>query len=639
MDNNNINGVTQGSKPFPLPDQLWESEIQDSVVQEIEEAFVSRRIRYAGNILNEWLDVMPTLRLPQKNAAAMVDYFAWAMYLDPGFVPVVETLICRFKENIPRGSMPLLDLVHLNIAEGIVKLRLEQYSEAISHFEQAIYYADGSQHHNLMIVARYYLARGYLKSASYDKALTCVQSSREFAQQAGPIERVAMIESLEGLIRLLRGNTEKAERLFERAEAGLKGREEDHLIEYGNLCLFRFRIARRRGDYIEAEKKLRQGITYYERHDPHHRNIARACTHLAVVYRLKAKQLESEKRSPEIVKKIGQNQNEALEFLKKAEEIYNMDPRRSQQGLSKVHITRASVLRDMWSLRDARQEVDEAFRLGQQKNDNLVMARARIVQCKIALQDGQYNLRTLELVEEAVRYSKATEYPRLQARALICQGMARLRVLDDVLGAEKCRSDADSLLSGYNDRDYMRDELNELKEEIAGFYSPDTPVVTRSMSDLVKFMPSKAVIPGARAKNGDPEAKCDFEQIIDEIEEEILRHLLGLVGGRVARVAATWHVGAAKVLRAARTFMITEESLQKLVVMLSGNTLQIPDEKKNQILRGLAELKGEKVLGQASFISRLKQSIGHEETNLFKAAILENVETSKFESGSDDESN
>jgi hypothetical protein len=95
------------------------------------------------------------------------------------------------------------------------------------------------------------------------------------------------------------------------------------------------------------------------------------------------------------------------------------------------------------------------------------------------------------------------------------------------------------------------------------------------------------------------------------------------------------------VLRAARTFTITDESLQKLAVMLSGSTPQVTEEKKNQILRGLAELKGEKVLGQARFISRLNQSIGYEETDQLKAAILKNVETSKFESGSgsDDESN
>jgi hypothetical protein len=201
--------------------------------------------------------------------------------------------------------------------------------------------------------------------------------------------------------------------------------------------------------------------------------------------------------------------------------------------------------------------------------------------------------------------------------------------------------DADGLLSTYDDRDYLRDELNDLQQEIAEFHNPDTPVVRRNISDLVNFMPSKAGIPGAKIKSGDPEANCDFQQIIDEIEEEILRHLLGFAGGKVARVASTWRVGAAKVLRANRTFTITDESLRKLAVILSGATPQVTDEKKEQILRGLAELKGEKVLGQASFISRLNQIIGYEETNQFRAAILKNVETSKFEAGSgfDDESN
>ena len=346
-----------------------------------------------------------------------------------------------------------------------------------------------------------------------------------------------------------------AERLFDEVEDILSGCAEDHLIDLGNLCLFRFRIARRRGQYDEAEKRLKQGLAFYQQCTPPHRNIARVYTHLALIYRLKARALEGEKKTPKIDEEILQYREQALACLQNAEEIYQGDPVRNHQGLGKVWSTRAGVFFDSWDLKNAEEEVGRAFRLAQEKNDNLVMARARIIQCRIALRENKLTLRTLELAENAVRYAAATEYPRLQARAWVMQGMALLRCCDEVFGAEKCRDEAAHLL-GQDDQDYLRDELDELTEEVEAMRSPDNIVIKRTLSDLINFRLSVKEDSGAKPKNGDPEARCDFQQIIEEIEEEILRCLLGLVHGRVQKVCNIWRVGAAKVRRARRHFLV-----------------------------------------------------------------------------------
>lgn len=602
---------------------LLQSAIPDSVVQRLEDAAASRQIKLALGILKEWDSKILSLRFPQKNIAAMLCYFAWAMDMVCTYVPLVKEIIRRFEEQVPKGEISLLDSVYINIAQGLVALlRQERYNEAIRYFELAKFDADRVQNQELLTIANYYIGRGYLKNVNYEKALPYIHNAKRLDDLAGRYSRAAVIESIEGLILLLLGKTEKAEELFSHAETALKECAGDHLIEYGNLSLFRARIARRKGNYDEAEKRLWRGIESYKQQNESHRNIARAYIHLATIYRVKALRLEEEKRTPQTQEQIDRYRCQAIELLEKAEAIYSKDSERHQQQIGKVHLARALVFFDLWQFGDADNEAKEAFKRGQQHRDNLLMTKARIIQCKLALRDQREpNLRALALADDAVNYAQATEYPRLQARALTCQGRARLDVLNDVLGATNSWQAANRLLTS-NDQDYVRDDLNYLKEDIDAYDSPSCEVIKLTRSDLTA-------------------SDCrDFQQIMDEIGDNILQYLYGLMKGNNRQIAKTWHVSERKVRYAVRSFTLTEENSQRLAETLSETlsdkalkeigkkrnlsiiTPDEMDELKKLILLDLAELKGKEARGWAGFIRLVKEKVGYDEGNALKPALL-----------------
>jgi len=252
-------------------------QIPDSVVKEIAEGYASREINRVLTTLGTWSPSMSKLTLPQKNAGAMLAFFAWAMDMAPTFVPIVEPLVQRFKEEVPKVSMTLRDLVYLNMAEGLLNLHYERYEEALANFKLAEFDAAQTEDTELQLVAKYYLGRVFLKTAAYRRALPYIQDSKKLDHQP---KRVAVTKSIEGLLHLLLGETEEAEILLNEAEAALKGNENDNAEVHGNICMFRARIKRREGQYTEAEVKYNEGIIFYEKRDKHHRNIARACVRL-----------------------------------------------------------------------------------------------------------------------------------------------------------------------------------------------------------------------------------------------------------------------------------------------------------------------------------------------------------------------
>jgi tetratricopeptide (TPR) repeat protein len=618
------------------------STIPDEIVSQLKEAVAERRINEVMAVLKELQPQLTTLTLPQKNAAAVMGYAAFCSDLDRTFESVTKALLERFKVALPRGDMTLLELIYLNLTEGMIKLREEQYTEAIEHFKMAELSANHAQNRELRTVARYYLARGYLKTANYDHALTYVKRAKELDEQARRTKRIAVMESLEGLIYLLLGNTKQAEDLFDRAEAGLKGHENENRIECGNLCLFRGRIFRRQARYDQAVDQFRQGIKHYEESDPNHRNIARARVHLAAVYHLKVRE-EKEKESILQDKQTIQHYRErALRHLEKAEGYYKQDEDRQHQGLGKVHYTRALIYFDQNRAMEAEREAAEAFRLGQERCDHLVMAKARIMQCQLALQVKKKGWRALKLAEEAVQHANETEYPRLQARALIWQGRARLKVLEDVVGAKGCQIAASGKLTE-DDQDDLRRIFNQLNQDIKDSTLSDRVIIKLTPADLYNYNP---VGGNPQGKKNTPKGTCDFAQIVDEVEESILQYLLGQER-RKERVRDRWRVNAAKVSYMNREWTLTEDSLRKLEEQLSENARSLKTlarirgisegdsaqliELRKTVLTALEPLRNQTVMGLASFIGEVKKRIGREETQAIKKELLRSIkEAQKF---------
>lgn len=621
--------------------------ISDDAILEIREAVASGETEHAMDILEKWRNEKHLLRFPHGNAAALAAYFAWAVDLDSDYLSSAEDLIAHLDE-IPKGSMTLLQLTYLDIAKGLIKLRYERYEEALEHFNLAKFGAKRSNDTELLTVSYYCLARCHLKHANYEKSLFFLKRGQSLDIKSNRRKRAATVDVLEGLVYLLINQTEKAESLFDRAEEQLRGSEDDNVIVSGNLCMFRARIARRRRNYDESEKLYEKSIVFYEKRDVCHRNIARAYIHLAIICRLKALDIEKEliyRRSRsnssallppgletheewkavrgEMMSRIDLLRGEAFRHLKKAEAIYGTDPERHHQGRSKILNVRAQLYFDMSNHKEAEKSAWEALRLGRQTGDNLMMSKSFITLCMLALDmDDPHEKRAIQFADSAVKYAQSTEHPRLQARAIIWQGQARLSLLNDVQGAKDCLDEAEGLLIR-DDQDYLKDDLNDLQEALDRYRSHESEVIRRTLSDLINYTPDDS-------DGDDSEGKCDLQQLVDEFEEEILRRLYGLEGGVIAKVKNKWRTSPKKVRQAISTHKITDHSLQVLRSKL--------DEKKverklcEEILKKLASLENHEVIGQANLVRLVKKTIGYNLTVSLKDDILDSVEVSRSDS-------
>jgi tetratricopeptide (TPR) repeat protein len=189
-----------------------------------------------------------------------------------------------------------------------------------------------------------------------------------------------------------KGERRYAFQLLDEAEKEL--RPTGHALSLGNIESARGRFVRRSGEYTRALGHFEVAIAIYTENYPNHPNLARALVNAAYVKRLIALDLQSRKNNGHAVGAMHARylkiSKEALELLRKAGEIYALH--QHQGGTGAVLVNAAHLHLESGDIDQASTEAQQAFALGEKNRDQILMARAKIVQCAVQLAQSEEQL-------------------------------------------------------------------------------------------------------------------------------------------------------------------------------------------------------------------------------------------------------
>jgi tetratricopeptide (TPR) repeat protein len=527
-------------------------EIPDSLLRELKENVASRLVSKGIALLDAHSHLFTALDADQKNAAAFVGYVA--QWVDIGYrePELLEKLLARFP-GAARARLPLRDYLHLRMAEGLLALLHDKADEALRHFDIVLSMQEEIEDKELVAIAQFWNARCHRKKGEYDEALKHAALGREMALALGFEKMAAVMRVLESWLHFQKGHPREAVHILDQAEQALRHTDDD--ITLGNIYSAHGRMIRRRGNYNEALKLFSRAIEHFQRRSSQHRNLARSLVNIAYVQRLIALQIsrqidaESAKRRkagssrPEGGRaqrhweRYEQTRAEAFKNLEEAEKIYRHH--NHHHGIGSVYENRGLLYLDSGDLDSAAAQAEAAYKMGQEENDYILIARTRLLQCTLEnakleeeIEGGvgswEHAQSARDYAREAVDAARHTQNQRLLARTYIAKGLTACNpFFNDLDDAKHCCDTAASFLRTV-DNDDLGEQLQLLKQKLARRGSVDP--VLRAWSQGV---------------TGDK----TFQQLAEQFAELVIPRVWEQEGKKVQRVAKRLSVSPKKVRR------------------------------------------------------------------------------------------
>jgi tetratricopeptide (TPR) repeat protein len=541
------------------------SKIPDEVLTQIKEDLAFRRIDSGLAHLTAQKALLEAIDVRQNNSATLLGYFA--QWVDVGFPgrALLKRLLSRFSTVSPE-SLSLLEYAHLRMADGLVAMSDEEFARAIKSFDTVLALEHEISDKQMISIANFWMGRCLRRQGRYDDALGFVAQARQLALRLNYSKMAAVMRVLEGWIAFQEGQPEEAAKILGEAEEVLS--DTDDYVTLGNISSAYGRISRRQGNSERALSQFEKAIEFYNKRDPFNRNLARSFVNIAFVKRLLALQLgnkidsEAAKSRRQLKKKLTKKEKrtsqpaadiklcsreqrarlreEASEHLAKAREIYQRYD--DHRGNGNVHVTFGYLNLDDGDLDRAAAEAATAYRLGAEKKDNVLKARARMLQS--AVQGAKFDEQideaatrvpasqlACEFAREALDSAKHTQNRRLIAKAHIALGLALcLDLPDDLDAIQQCIDGATALLKPVH-QDYVWRELQELKRKLRGAGNVN--------STLREW--SQGII-GSKS----------FQQVSEEFAAIVIPKVWRRENRKVARVAARLSISPKKVRRILR---------------------------------------------------------------------------------------
>jgi tetratricopeptide (TPR) repeat protein len=361
-----------------------------------------------------------------------------AQWVDAGFddPSLLQCLVAKFPTPC-RSTLPLLDYLHLRMAEGAVAMSEEDFDSAAAHFRFVTSLENEVDDAELLAIANFWAGRCLRKIGHYADALHYTTRGEEFARSCGYAQMAAIMQMTRSWLAFQKGKLTDALTILRHAEEALS--QTDDYLSRGNIQSFYGRIARRQGRYERALECFARAITEFRLGGGGQTQLARALLNSAFVKRLLALQVQKEldhisasrraapgkDRAREDRLRIEQIRDEAARELDEAMAIY--ERHHNHRGIAGVHINRGFLRLDAGDLESAAAEGAEAFRCGEEKHDYIIMARARTLECIVEnaaveeqVGDPAVHHESAEaFARDAVEFGAQTENRRLRARAHI----------------------------------------------------------------------------------------------------------------------------------------------------------------------------------------------------------------------------
>jgi len=485
-----------------------------------------------------------------------------AQWVDVGYRDhhLLDSLLASFPiEN--RRRLPLEDYLRVRMVEGFRALSAEDVDAAIEILDVVLRAEPGTADDHIFTVAHFWKGRAHRKKGEYELASQEIVRAREQAQKSHEdAVFTSVIQIHESWLLFQKGLRKEALRLLTHAEATLKNT--DHYLARGNIESSRGRIVRRYGEYAKALDHFQRAIDLYSAGNPNHRNLARALVNSAYVKRLLALQLR--KRIDARVPRPTQTQSnqqlsnlagydlnalrsryrhlseQAMSELRRAREIYALQDH--SVGLGAVAVNSGYLHLDGGEIDLAAREALEAYRIGQNKNDHILMARARILQAstenaKIEEQLGEevdialHANHAKQFSEEALTLAKNTQNRRLLAAAYIaCAMTAANDFFQEWELARDSVGEATALIDA-GESDHLLDDIATLKTRI---------MRASGINDTLRGW-SEGIIEGKT-----------FQQVTEEFAEIVIPRVWLREGRKISRVAECLSISPKKVRRILR---------------------------------------------------------------------------------------
>jgi tetratricopeptide (TPR) repeat protein len=509
-----------------------------SLLRELNEALVRREVRPGFALLDREVSRLCPLHPAEPEAGAWL--LCIAQWIDLGYrnIDFLNELTGPFLE-FPRGRMQLGDYLCLRMVEAYTAFLNEDSVKACEIFDLVLREGPGVLEPHLLVVAHFWKCRAHRQRGQYEPALHHIQQAKAISIVMEAPRLVAVTNIHEGWLLFQRGQRKEAMRLLDEAQAELS--TTGHVLSLGNIESARGRFVRRGGEYAKALQHFERAVQIYGEHFPEHPNLARALVNAAYVKRLIALELLSKSN---FGRAKGSEHNrflqicqDALELLRQAGDIYLRT--HHQTGTGAVLVNAGYLHLDTGDIDRAAQEAVKAFDLGREKQDNILMARARTLQATIQNDRVEEQLGESDdtaehahlartYAEESVALARLTQNSRLLAGAYIVSGtVATNAFFRDWQTAKNFAGMATELLSK-DDLDHLSKQLGALKSRILQATGIDE--MLRSWSEGIV---------------GDK----SFQQVSNEFAELVIPKVWEREGRKISRVAQVLSMSPKKVRR------------------------------------------------------------------------------------------
>jgi tetratricopeptide (TPR) repeat protein len=530
--------------------------LEPDFLESLRQAHANRRIAEGVALLDESRDAL--LGLAPDDPCAPELTLLIAQWLDVGYrdAELLNLLLQRFTPEL-RQRMPVQQYLSIRMAEAYQAFSTDDMDAAIKILRFILMSEQECADPGLIVLAHFWKARAHRKKGEYDLALDDIAAARRMAASLpGGQIFAAVIQIQESWILFQRSNRKAALRLLDEAEAVLSST--DYFVALGNIESARGRIVRRAGEYARSLEHFERAIAIYSSGDPTHANLGRTLVNAAYVKRLLAQQLrkqieahrpngdggsyaasKSERRSNQRSRYF-ELCRQAMDQLQHAREIYHS--RGHTSGIGSVILNTGYLHVDRGDIDSAAREAEEAHKLGLEKNDHILMARARILQASVENARVDEQLDDEEDIaihaetakrycEEALVLAHHTQNRRLLASASVASGMTAANDFFQHWELAKQRAREARELLDPDEADSLLHELAVLNARI---------VQASGVNDALRSWSEGMV--------GDK----TFQQITEEFAELVIPKVWLREGRTVSRVAQRLCISPKKVRRILR---------------------------------------------------------------------------------------
>jgi tetratricopeptide (TPR) repeat protein len=527
--------------------------------EDLNRALRLRHVAEGVKLLDQSESSWMNLTQQSPNAAELL--FSIAQWIDVGYKDyrLLDSLLERFPVEF-RRRMPLDDYLRLRMVEAFRALSVWDADTAIEALDFVLRAQKESPDRYLVTVAHFWKARAHRKKGEYEAALQDIVQARKLAQSSQEDAMLtAVIQVQESWLLFQKGHRKDAWKLLAHAETVLGAT--DHYLALGNIESARGRIERRAGEYAKALDHFDRAVAIYSKGYPDHRNVARTLVNAAYVKRLLALQIRkridayasklSPARGGSQIRTASPSANalriryqqlcdEAMLQLERAKKIYASFAHAG--GIGSVLFNTGYLHLDRGEIDHAAREAQEAYRIGQEKSDHILMARARILQATTENAHVEEQLgedvdtaihanHAKQYSEEALDLAHQTQNRRLLAGALIARGMTAANdFFQEWELAAHCASEAAELI-GSGENDHLLDDLTALKSRI---------VQVHGINDTLRAWSEGLV------------GEKTFQQITEEFAEIVIPKVWMRAEKKISRVAQSLSISPKKVRRILR---------------------------------------------------------------------------------------